>query len=74
MSNNLDHFWRIDEVSIPFEVELSVFRGVPFGGCRCPNSMSVTRMGHARLMVMNMRPFLHSAAEAMMFLIFRHTM
>ena len=37
MSNDLDNFWRIDEVSIPFTVELSVYRGVSFGVCGCPN-------------------------------------
>ena len=72
MSNTLDNFWRIDEVSIPFEVELSVYREVNFGGCRWPNSMSVTRMGNVHFMVMNMPPVLNSAAEAMIFLIVRH--
>ena len=74
MSNALDNFWCIYEVIIPFAVELSVYRGVPFGGCRCPNSMSVTRMRHARCKVMNMPPVLHLAAEAMLFLIVRHMM
>ena len=72
MSNALDNFWRIYEVSIPFAVDLSVYRGVTFGGYGFPNLMSVTRTGHVRCTVMNMPPFSHLAAEAMMFLIFSH--
>ena len=74
MLNALDKFWRINEVIIPFALDFSVYKGVPFGGCGCINSMSVTQTGHARCTVMNMPPIFHSAAEAMMFLIFRHMM
>ena len=62
MSNGLNNFWRIAEVIIPIAVELSVYSGVPFGGCSCPNSISVMRMGHACCTVMNILPVLHSAA------------
>ena len=62
MSNVLDKCWRKYEVSIPFAMEVSVYGGVPFGGCGCPNSMSVTRMGHAPCTFMNMPPVLHSEA------------
>ena len=56
MSNTLDNFWRIDEVSITFAVELPVYRGVPLVGCGYPTLMSVTLIGHVRCTVMNMPP------------------
>ena len=74
MYDYLDNFWRMDEVSIPFAVEFSFHTAVPFGGCGCPNSMSVTRMGHARCTVMNMPPVLQSATKAIMLLIVRNMM
>ena len=74
MLNALDNSWRIDEVSFPFTVELSVYSGFTVGCFGCPNLISVTRMGHACCTVMNMPPVLHSAAEAMMFLNARHIM
>ena len=55
MLNALDNSWRIDEVSFPFTVELSVYRGFTVGCFGCPNLISGTRMGHACCTVIAVR-------------------
>ena len=62
MSIALDLFWRMDELTIPEAVLLSVQIGV--GGWLWPISTSVVRMGHADLPLRKSPPNSDSAAEA----------
>ena len=61
MSKAFDFFCLIVEVSIPWEVLLSVL--IVVGGCGCPISIKVVRFGTAALLLWYMPTVSASAAE-----------
>ena len=66
--NDLEIFTRMLDVSMPWEVLLSVLKGVPVGGCRWSSSMHEIHMGHPWRAPTYMPPFLAYDAEATTFL------
>ena len=72
MSKAFDNFCFIAEFKIPVAVELSLYIGVPLGGCGWPSSMRAVRMGQARWVAMKIPPVSASAADAMTFLMVLH--
>ena len=63
MSNALESFCLMLDVSIPWAVELSVLKGLPSGGCGCPSSIAAMRMGQAALPPMYIPPVSTSTAD-----------
>ena len=61
-----DHFCSMVLFANPTSVVLSTCMGV--GGCGCPSSLRVVRIGKASLAFRKVAPILASAAEDMTFL------
>ena len=65
-------FWSALLCTITCAVELSVLRGVPVSGFLCPSYCSVVQIGTSSLAMMNIPPYVASAADNRTIFMIRH--